>query len=268
MTCDSNQMDKSGFKLLLLPHLLINESDMSTTLAKRNTRDADGPTVPSVASDMPPKKKRRVSELVKSLEKSRRNEKRVFQKLIRRARQVYGDISKFTAGFIAEQSLPETSKTFQTLFAELEPFMEHLKWREQARGPTSMLSAKVDGLENFKQWDNHPIWVLCTPRTERTIETHGRTLNYAENNFMTWGLPAVDKFERRVFKQYRLVFVIEKLKGGEHVQHRIKNLYMCLTKARKHDDRLYLVTWKYFMERVLAGEKVKTPSWCRREATI
>ena len=241
---------------------------MSTTTTKRNIRDADGPNVPSVASDMPHKKKRRVSELVKSLEKSRRNEKRVFEKLIRRARQVYRDISKFTAGFIAEQSLPETSKTFQTLFAELEPFMEHLKWREQARGPTSMLSAKVDGLENFKQWDNHPIWVLCTPRTERTIETHGRTLNYAENNFMTWGLPAVDKFERRVFKQYRLVFVIEKLKGGEHVQHRIKNLYMCLTKARKHDDRLYLVTWKYFMERVLAGEKVKTPSWCRREATI
>lgn len=236
---------------------------MSTTATTCN-RDVMTTTVPAMTSEAPPKKKRRVSELVEILEKSRRKEKRVWTKLICRVRQIYRDISQFTAGFIADQSLPETSKTFQTLLAELEPFIEHLKWREQARGPTSMLSAKVPK----QAADNHPIWVLCTKRALRTIETHDRTINYAENNFMTWGLPAVDKFERRVFKQYRLVFVVEKLKGGEHVQHRIKNLYMCLTKARKHDDRLYLVTWKYFMERVLAGEKVKTPSWCRREATI
>ena len=234
---------------------------MSLVVSKRPSTASEALTMDA---QKPPKKKRRVCELVQSLEKSRCRERRVFAKLIQRLREIYGLTSKFTFDFIKDQTLYGAQNTFETIGKELSQFRELLQWREQARGPTGMLSVKVDGVENFKQWEHHPIWVLCTPRTERTIETHGRTLNYAEGEFMTWGLPAAEKFDRRIFKQYRLLFVVEKIKGGQHVQHRIKNLYMCLTKARKHDDRLYLVTWKYFMERVLSGEKVKTPVWCQR----
>jgi len=241
---------------------------MDITIRKRAIAVSDGPTVSTVDVQKPPKKKRRVSELVESLEKSRRRQRRVFAKLIHRLREIYGLTSKFTTDFIKDQALSGAPNTFQTIHTELTQFLELFRWREQARGPTSMLSAKVEDIKNYKQWEHHPIWVLCTPRTERTIQTHGRTLNYAEGEFLTWGLPAVGKFDRRIFKQYRLVFVVEKLKGGNHVQHCVKNLYMCLTKARSHDDRLYLVTWKHFMECVLAGQKVKTPSWCQRESTI
>ena len=84
-------------------------------------------------------------------------------------------------------------------------------------------------------------------------------------NILTWGLPDIGNLDRGVFKKYRLVFVIEKIKGKTHVQHRIKNLYMCLTKAMKNDDRLYMVTWTHFMETVLSGNKVKAPVWCTRK---
>ncbi len=221
-------------------------------------------TPPNDASPRP-KKKRRVNELMESLLAHRRGEERLFKKLMRRLKTVYQQISMFTAETLKKRTNSEATdpEEFQRLSAELVQFAS-LHWREQARGPTSTRSVKVDDIDHYKQWDHHPIWLLYTPRTERTVQTHGRTLNHADGAFMTWGLPSASAFDRRVFKQCRPVFVIEKVKGGSHVQHRIKNMYVCLTKAKSDDDRVYLVTWTHFMERVIGGSKVKSPLWCTR----
>jgi len=216
----------------------------------------------------PPKKKRRVCERVESLNKHRRAAERAFRKLINGACETYKDVSSFCANFrsnfdtINKEVAQASYLQFQK---KIEQYTSLLEWREQARGPTSMRSAKVIGLEDVKDWDNHPIFILSTPRTERTIVNNGRTLNCSDGEFLTWGLPDIKSFDRRVFKQFRLVFVIEKIKGGTHVQHRIKNLYMCLTKAKKNDDRLYMVTWTHFMETVLSGNVVTAPVWCTRK---
>ena len=220
------------------------------------------------ATQQPPTKKRRVCERVESLNKHRRAVERVFRKLINGACETYKDVSSFCANFrenfdtIDKEVARGSYLQFQK---EIEQYTSLLEWREQARGPTSTRSAKVIGLEDGNEWDNHPIWILSTPRTERTIISHGRTLNCSDGEFLTWGLPDIKNFDRSVFKKYRLVFVIEKIKGGTHVQHRIKNLYMCLTKAKKKDDTLYMVTWKHFMETVLSGNVVKVPVWCTRK---
>tara|TARA_B100000795_G_C22716066_1_gene405500 strand:+ start:364 stop:1044 length:681 start_codon:yes stop_codon:yes gene_type:complete len=216
----------------------------------------------------PPNKKRRIGDRVESLNKHRRAVERVFRKLIKGTCETYKDVSSFCADFILNFDTidKETARASYLQFQqEIEQYTSLLEWREQARGPTSTRSAKVIGLENVKEWDHHPIWILCTPRTERTVETSGRTLNCSAGEFLTWGLPDIKTFDRRVFKKYRLVFVIEKIKGGTHVQHRIKNVYMCLAKAKKTDASLYLVTWKHFMETVLSGNVVKPPFWCKRK---
>lgn len=219
-------------------------------------------------TQLPPKKKRRVCERVESLNKHRRAVERTFRKLIDGACQTYNDVSAFCANFISNFDTIDKEVvrvSYLQFQKEIEQYTSLLEWREQARGPTSTRSAKVIGLEDVKEWDNHPIWILSTPRTERTIISHGRTLNCSDGEFLTWGLPDIKTFDRSVFKKYRLVFVIEKIKGGTHVQHRIKNLYMCLTKAKKKDDVLYMVTWKHFMETVLSGNVVKAPVWCTRK---
>jgi len=237
---------------------------MATAGVKRNYSDSEAATEPENTRGMRAKKKRRICELVGCLERYRKAEKRAFGKLMRRAESLYRDISQFTAKYLANPSAVGAKEQWQPLGATLAELVDHVRWREQARGPTSMRSAKVKGLDDVKFWEHHPIWVVCTPRTERTVVTHGRTLNYAEGEFMTWGLPEEHAFDRKVFKQCRLVWVIEKLKGGSQVEHRIKNLYLCLTRAKSSDDKIYLVTWTYFMECVTSGRKVCPPEWCRR----
>lgn len=208
-----------------------------------------------------------IHELLRKLEKSRRVEKRMFVKIQNGLRCLYKDIAFFVMNFINNHASLDNiviTREFTRLNCELTSFINTLQWREQARGPTSMSSAKVDGLEDFEMWKHHVIWLLYTPPTERTILTSGKTLNYDNGEYLTWGLPSPTAFNRKIFKRYRPVFVVEKIKGGRHVQHRVKNLYMCLSKAKKQDEKLYLVTWSHFMEQVLVGEKVCPPQWCKR----
>jgi hypothetical protein len=211
---------------------------------------------------------------IEKMEKHRRRENRAFLSLLRKLRVAYRKVADFQTRFMSDsenddqETLAQRRVTFNSIVEELVPFIgtsekPKFKWREQARGPTGPRSAKVE--MSGEVWTNDPIWVLYTPPRARTIQTEGRTLNEDRGPFLTWGLPEKERLDRNIFKQARPVFVIEKCTGNKHVQHRIKGVYVCLTTARKRDDKLFLVKWEYFVEQIVFQRtKLHPPIWCKR----
>lgn len=250
-------------------------------------RAAEGVTV---TSRSPKKMKKKVEQFVEKtlssddeggaaaqiekMEKHRRRQNRAFLSLLRKLRVSYRKVASFQSSFMSgsdnecEETLAQRRLAFNSIMEELVPFLgtsdkPKFKWREQARGPTGTRSAKVE--MNGEVWSNDPIWVLYTPPKARTIQTEGRTLNEDRGPFLTWGLPDKERLDRNIFKQARPVFVIEKFKGGNRVQHRIKGVYVCLTNARKRDNKLFLVKWEHFVEQIVFQRtKLDPPSWCKR----
>lgn len=232
------------------------------------------------SDDISPKSICRVGKIIaqiEKMEKQRRRENRAFRSLLRKFTETYTKVAVFQEEIMSKrhdekdvnsQQENERMQTFNSIVEELGAFIgtsddPKFKWREQARGPTGTRSAFVD--MKGDEWSNEAIWILYTPPKSRNIQTKGRTLNEDQGPFLSWGLPAKERFNRKLFRQGRPVFVIEKYSGSGHVQHRIKGMYICLKHARKSDDKLFLVTWEHFVQQVVFKRvRLEPPLWCQR----
>lgn len=199
-----------------------------------------------------------VAENMKLLEKSREKEERRFKRCIRAANELYIEIVAFMSELktnLKDGADIETIKSqamieYTGLLARLRE-IEGLTWREQTRGPTSNRSWSVDGTGS-----SPVLWLLFTPPTERTIQGEGRTVNYSEGNWLTWGLPLKNgsiTLDLEKFKRGTAVFVIEKDRvlqgnGRTQVQHHIKGLYYIFKKIEPGSTKLSTLTWEHLFD--------------------
>ena len=199
-----------------------------------------------------------VAENMKLLEKSREKEERRFNRCIRAANKLYSEIVAFmselktnlrdNADVNAVKSQAMTDYT--GLLARLHE-IKGLTWREQSRGPTSNRSWSV-----VETGRSPVLWLLFTPPTERTIQGEGRTINYSEGNWLTWGLPTREgsiTLNLEKFKRGAPVFVIEKERvlqdnGRTQVQHHIKGLYYIFKKIQPASTKLSMLTWEHLFD--------------------